>query len=709
MNFHLKTKTSILVLIALTIYSILSVIINFPIFGSDEYAYFIRGIYLDNSEDLNTLDPYLQRISNILYFNLIHAWNNIFKFEFVYTYRLLHAIEYILAGLILHQTFYRIIGKKNAFWGMFIFLIYPSTIYIFAITPEIELILLASCLTYTLIKIFPESPRTASSIAGIILGMSILIKPHAVAMLIATITTIAIYPTFYSKKFNIKLTLQTVIVLLLFTYVSLILIWKICGNEWAFNPLITLGLDAYGDYINTENTTTNIVDKYLDTIHYIFAHIVVITLIFSPMVIWLISILLKKHKYTTDNTTNTYAIIAIYIMAMFAAHIVMTAWFTAGAGSNNIGEAMRIHGRYLGVILALLPFLYFHSINNLNQTERTMACILSGISLLACYLYFFEILKIFPWDYPLIFSFFNPVNHYKWNFSGSYSIIGNILPWLIFLLLISAIIFKKHQTKALYIQLFIIVFLGNIQTYNWLSSHSKLNRQLVNNAKTFGTLLGKNQFGKGVLVSNERFGRTSYILFGLANAPKVIIKKTNNFITEDDVKGANWVLFDKNYNADFDYLNSIKTGQLKLFFIKTNIEIKKRQKKRLQPGNKIELSLAQNKTFKSMLNGFNTQESWGAWTSEPKAIITIPLIAHGTIKLKIFSWTLLENINQPLKIRIGDAVSKVNLTETGMSYEFIMKISHQTDEIHLQSLVTHPSNSHRPMGVGISKITIESL
>jgi len=41
-----------------------------PIFGSDEYAYFISGKFIDQLNTIYQLDPGLQQVSNILFFNL---------------------------------------------------------------------------------------------------------------------------------------------------------------------------------------------------------------------------------------------------------------------------------------------------------------------------------------------------------------------------------------------------------------------------------------------------------------------------------------------------------------------------------------------------------------------------------------------------------------------------------------------------------------
>jgi hypothetical protein len=78
-------------------------------------------------------------------------------------------------------------------------------------------------------------------------------------------------------------------------------------------------------------------------------------------------------------------------------------------------------------------------------------------------------------------------------------------------------------------------------------------------------------------------------------------------------------------------------------------------------------------------------------------------------KLKIFGWIIPENLVEPLNIRVGDVSSQVALSDTGKEYEITMNIRQPSDRILLDSRVFHPTNSHRVMGVGISKITIELL
>lgn len=706
------TTTMIMMMVAFFTYSIFSVTIGTPIFASDEYAYFIHGKYIKNIAELYKLDPGLQHAPNLLFFQLINAWVNFTGSGFIYALRIFHAAQYILTAFILYNIFIKIIDRNSAFWGVLAFLLLPNVIYNYAVMPETELVLLASCLSYLLLVVFPRRQYLAATLTGILLGVSILIKPHAIAILSVAFVFLSIAPTIGLIKGGRTTAFNSTLIMLASCYFSIIFLLRLFLQEWSFDPTIALGLSAYGQYIQTSLPTASIASKSIIAIQYGVAHIVVITLFFAPVLVWAVSTILKTIRRDVDKDAcmdDSLSLVAFYVMTMLAAHIAMVAWFTAGAGSLNEGEAMRLHGRYLGPVIALFPFIYFYAIQKLNvRGEKALKVITFG-AIFLCFLYVFELYKIFPWDYPLLFAFFKSQNHYGWDFQGSFSFMGDILLYAMLGAWVFVIFFNKILKKVLFIQIFVILITGCIQNYAWVLSHTKANSDLSEYSRTISTLLGKNQFGKGLVVSDERYGRASYILFGLGNAPKVIIKQPKTMVTNNDILGASWVLFGNEYVADFDYLESISIGQYRLFLFNTNFSVEHREKPFIKLGQQNRVLMGEGQYSPARLKGFNTQEDWGVWTSASNAKIELPFKMKGVVKLNFFGCTILENLGEPLNIRVGDASSQVVLSDTGKEYEIIMNIRQVSDTIHLDSRVFRPIDSHRVMGVGISRITLELL
>ncbi|WP_061532331.1 DUF7024 domain-containing protein [Collimonas arenae] len=107
------------------------------------------------------------------------------------------------------------------------------------------------------------------------------------------------------------------------------------------------------------------------------------------------------------------------------------------------------------------------------------------------------------------------------------------------------------------------------------------------------------------------------------------------------------------------------------------------------------------------LIGFNVPEEWGAWSARSDTVIDLPVQVHGRLKLRLFAWTLPENLNQALGITIGGETENIKLADAGKEYEVVLNVQHVTDRILLKSAIFHPSNSSRDMGVAISHISIE--
>ena len=700
----------ILMLIAFFIYMMFSLTIGAPIFGSDEYAYFIHGKYIQNIEELYKLDPNLQHVPNLLFFQLINIWVKFTGSEFIYAFRMFHILEYILTAFILHNIFIKFIDRSSAFFGTLVFLLLPITIYNYAVMPETDLVLISVCLGYVLIVFFPRHNYVASVLVGIIFSVSILIKPHSVAIIAASLVFLSAAPYFGLVKGGAGTAYRSILTMLVSFYIFLIILLRLTSHEWVFDPTIALGLSAYGHYIQMNLPTVDIASKVISAIQYSIAHITVLTLVFAPVFVWTAHTVLKvirKSYEEQEYVDSGLRLAAFYVLAMLITHIAMTAWFTAGTGAISEGESMRLHGRYLGPAIVFLPFLYFYAIKNLTIQDKETVNILILVALFSCALYFFKEFKIFPWDNPILFAFFKAPNHYGFDFEDSYGFLGPLLLYGMMLVWLLVIYFKKMQYRVLFVQIFIIMLFGIIQTYSWVYSHSKANKILIDNSRAISTILGENQFGKGVFVSDNRYGSASFVLFSMENSPKVLIKQPKSIVSANDVKGASWVLFGNKYKPEFDYLHSITIGSFRLFPLTSKVSIEQQTKAIIQPNKEIRLILGADNYAKARLTGFNEQEPWGAWTDDSKAMIEMPFLVQGTLKLKIFGWTLVENLGKPLSIKIGDTISKISLTDSGKEYEIVMNVNQPTDRIFIESPVFQPSNSQRVLGVGISRIIIE--
>lgn len=567
-------KYHVFVVIAFFIFVILSATLNFPILGSDEYAYFISGKYSSNLNDLYSLDPGLQRAENYLYFNIVNFFNNVAGDNYLFFVRVLQNVFYCFTGIILWKTFENILDDKFLCWGIFCFLLLPNSIFIYTIMPEVFLAFLSACVGYLLIKVMPFRPILALILAGFCIAIAQFIKPHAIAILLATfLSVIGFYATNLIKN-NWLNVLKGVLAFSLTYYLTIIALWRVFVNEWILNISPAIGLKTYGQYLRSGDVNTNYFNKITDAFMYASAHFAVVVLIFAPVVVWMLICLRRIFGHKNSDSLSVdqhsdFGRISIFIFTSLLMHITMTAWFTVGAAALSDGEAMRLHGRYLGSVIIFMPFLYFLSIKNLTVSLLKLSVVLLLISASACFFYYFKIFKIFPWDYPLLFAFYQFPNHYTWNYAGTISFFGRYWEWIFLASLLFALYYKFALKNILIIQFYLIVFLGLIQTYGWMFDHLKNNAATSNSARAIAQIVNSKKIGDGVVFSSERYGRTSYLLFNLSNAPRVVTIKIDDSITEEEVKNMNWVLIDGAYKINFAYLNYIQIESFKLYILKS--------------------------------------------------------------------------------------------------------------------------------------------
>jgi len=261
--------------------------------------------------------------------------------------------------------------------------------------------------------------------------------------------------------------------------------------------------------------------------------------------------------------------------------------------------------------------------------------------------------------------------------------------------------------RTLYLQIFLIAMIGCLQTYGWAYSHTATNRPLSEYASAINTIVGKGKTHEGVLVTDERYGSASYVLFGLASAPKVLDKPPGSSVTKLDVGDASWVLFANEYQAEFDYHDAIKMGRFTLYPLKSEPLIEERKKTALPFGQVLDIQLGTGK-INCRLNGFNLAEAWGAWTNGSRASVELPFTIKGKVRLKFFSWTIPANWATPLTISLGKQSSMVKLSDSGKEYEITMDVKEPVDTLILESASSLPTNSHRIMGVALTHIAIEN-
>jgi hypothetical protein len=119
----------------------------------------------------------------------------------------------------------------------------------------------------------------------------------------------------------------------------------------------------------------------------------------------------------------------------------------------------------------------------------------------------------------------------------------------------------------------------------------------------------------------------------------------------------------------------------------------------------MSISLAKAQPFSGM-DGFNSPEEWGAWTSERIAELELPKAVRGNVSVEFFGWVLPENDNKLLTISLGNSSQDILLKTVGESYTVHLSVSCLSNRLRFEIPVVRPSTSSRFMGVAISSVKI---
>lgn len=700
-----KEQLALLLGGAFLVYCLIAVTIGSPILGSDEYAYFISGKFSTGLSELYQRDPMLQRLPNLLFFKLMHLVSAGAGTAVVPVFRLLHAVEYLLAALLLRQTFVRIVGERPAFWGTAAFLMLPATLYLQTVMPETELVLCAAVLGYLLIVVLPDRPAVAALCSGLLLGSALLVKPHAVAMLAAALLLLIVAFAARVVAGGGMVAARTIALLAGSCWLTTVVVWRLCNGDWTLHPSTLLGLGFYGGYLKTQSSLAGLVDRGIHALQYALAHGSAVAVVFLPALWGTASLLGGRWK--TAGRDRGALLAALFVLMMLAVHIAMASYFTVGAAQLKADEGMRLHGRYLGPVLGLLPFVYFFALKQSTEKELRILFALQVGLLLFCAGYLFRSYKLFPWDYPLLFAFFKAPNHYGWQYGGRYALLGPLLLWGL-VLSAGVALWRQHLARrVLFGQLFAILVVGCLQTYAWAYGHTRGSRPIARSGQGILALVDDRKPGRGAVVAADRYGTTSYLLFSLANAPRVLERPAGGTVRADDVTGADWVLCEQACLPDFPYAQSLTIGSATLFLINSDIRIDIPEKKVLGPGRQMTLSPASGPGALRP-KGFNASEEWGAWTARPVAELELPFKVQGRVRLDLFGWTLAEQVGKPMSLRIGNAVVPLPLTERAGHHPLTLQVLRPSDRIVFTAPVIRPQNSSREMGIAVGSIAVSA-
>ena len=263
--------------------------------------------------------------------------------------QLLNALFFVAATPFIYLTARRVCTRGMASTVTLLALAGPINTYTAYYMPESLYYLSFWLLTWYLLQLDNSARSKAWSLAGVILGLSALIKPHALFLLPAIVG----YVLYVSRKKEGKWALQAfrnASVLVVLTFLTKLLIGYLLAGK--------AGLTLFGTtYTSIASSTASRSQHYLELLalstQIIGGHALAICLMFGLAVAVVVNASWKSVFSKADTQPDQK--LSVYALAVFVNLILVVGLFTASVA--NVGpyeSTARLHMRYYNFALPLL-------------------------------------------------------------------------------------------------------------------------------------------------------------------------------------------------------------------------------------------------------------------------------------------------------------------------------------------------------------------
>lgn len=717
-RFVVPSRLIVGMFIAFVILMLRIAAVGSPIMASDEYAYFETAKYVTQQDKLYSLDPGMQQVDNKAYPKLYDVWSFVSPDRPALVGRIFNALCYVIGALLLYGIFIRLFDRRTALISALIYLIMPFSFYATTLLPEVEFQLFIYALAYIWASSGARPKYHSIAIAAAVSAVGYLIKPHAVAAIVASmaylfLSSYATRPqTFVRSVFD---GLLRAVFYVAFTFLLIRIATHLWDNHGVAGGAMVSGF--YESYLTRLASYDYLSQNIQGIFGYFFGHIWILLMLFSPGMFlivsanfrWLRSYAMPSKPSQSLGTKELVhqdrrVFFALFFSLLMVAMLLMVAAFTNSAGSISDFEKYRLHGRYLE---ALLPFLLAYSVWACSKITYRYAGLLALLALVTFTFFGRQLFKIYPWDYPDIFGFYTPSLLY-WSFDGA-------LDWTIWGILACGVVcwilyfFSRYRLIAYVVFIVSTMLISNMQMSQWTEFQTTSSRLTINSGQALKTFMGNTPPGSGVIFTSDRYGETASLLMALGSLQHVKAMAPNSVITNEQVpKGVSWVVAKKSDLVDLPSAAELHFGNQNLYLLDGKYQWPEVPVKPLWSGKAIEIGMgASNEPF--WLHGFNDAEEWGSWTRRESAYVELPARVSGKVVVKFFGWVLDNHPDFVVTIKLGESVESLKLTNKGADYQVVLDPQSPTDRLYFETKIVKPAQEARGLGVAVARVMIEKM
>ncbi len=678
-----------------------------PTLAGDEYAYFAPASLYPHIGFLYSFDPGLQRVGTSA-FHWIASHFFLLGLEPVFKLsQLWHCLLYVGAVYLLSLAAGAAFTRVCALRSFAVALTLPMSFYTVPFMPEVDLVFLSSGVLTLFVLRWRTRPLLVSSVSGVVLGFAMLVKPHALALVVGVLVfhvAVLVGPHRVSVPASIR-SAASLLVSFVCSYLLFTRIFSVA--EAAGAAPSSLADSLYYRYLTSPLEPGFWVRNALPVVGYVAAHCIVLAILF-PGTITMFGDFVKGLRVprasvdleVSQARTDYLAITLSCTLATLA----MIAVFSQQVGAASAFETGRLHGRYL---TAVLPFLVPPTIFLVMSRDETLArhaCGLATVSLLLLAAWIRPTFKIYPWDYPELFAFFSSRNHYGWDWRWTSVDVGTSLLVVGLLVALAGWGFRQISSICLAGLLGVVLVVGNAQHLAWYLSLLRDTRDGYALGRTVRGVLGDLTPGEGTVVAEDRYGKASSVLLGLGVPQHVITMAAGTTLGPPVVgPGSKWILTLNPHPLAGDFVSSLKLGPARLYLL-DQTPSGSAAGAALCSGRDLRLALADPATY-GRARGFNDREDWGAWSRADTAEVLLPCVACGRLRVRILGWASAENPG-PLRVQVGEKEQIVRLVQGPSEARFEVEPANCVDRVIFRKPVVQPVNSHRPMGFALIQLSV---
>lgn len=694
-----------LILGVFVVFSLLAVrvvAIDSPVMGSDEYAYF-QSAHFDAARDqLFHLDANIQKVDNKVYPWLYRLWSTVSLQRVADVGRLFNAFLYSACALLLFAIFQKLFDRRVALISALLYLAFPFSVYATMLLPEVEF----QCAVYVLVAIWvfgtplPSWRRILFAAAAGALGY--LIKPHAVAAILASVAWLCLagmrLPLGAPIVRRIVGTAWRAALFIVATYVFI----KAFGKLLDARTSGAVVSSFYAPYLQGLKDPRYLLEHAGTTAMYAAGHLWLLCVFFLPAFPILISDSWhwwRGREWPTSLAGKPFlpGAMAAFVLLLVLALVAMVAVFTDAAAAGSAFEKGRLHGRYLAL---LFPLLLSYAVAGVYRAPSKLLSALGLIALWSFALVGTDAFQLYPWDYPDAFGFFTPTPG-RWSFDGAFAwtwggtlAVGTVA-WLAFA-------FAPYRRAVYATFVLAMLLLAHLQTGAWLASQSRYAQPSIDAGNAIAAYLGEQPAGRGLIATTDRFGQASYLLSAIDSLQYVHVLRADETLRGDALPvGVQWVVAGPDIHVDLPSAAMLPFGPYRLYLLGSGVSWPTVPVRKAWDGKPLALSMADAGGL-TTFDQFNAAEPWGRWSSGKTASITLPVRVSGPVVVTFFAWSSGKEGDE-LTLELGDSTATVPITGTGADYTVTLSPGEQTERLFIRCHRLEGSGP-RQLGVAVARI-----